>query len=191
MAACALRSEHWTNLAQQERGAVVSVATNAHTTLLISAQGYEQRCGELDSLRTEARRDLVDRLREAREDGDIGDNPALQDLLEEQAQLEWRIAVLEAQLANAEIVPPSEDERAGLGSVVTVRDGNDASVEYELVGPLESDAGNGLVSIEAPVGRALLGQRAGARVKVKTPRGRFALEVMSVRPRNLTARKAA
>jgi transcription elongation factor GreA len=191
MVVYASRSEHWTHLAQQERGADMSVATNAQTTLLISAQGYEQRCHELDSLRTEARRELVERLREARQDGDLGDNPALQDLLEEQAQLERRIAVLEAQLASAEIVTPSEDERAGVGSVVTVRDGNDASVEYELVGPLESDAGNGFVSIEAPVGRALLGQRAGARVEVNTPRGLLALEVMSVRPKNLMARKAA
>ena len=169
----------------------MSVPTNGHTTVLISAPGYEQRCRELDSLRTEARRELVERLREARQDGDLGDNPALQDLLEEQAQLERRIAVLETQLASAEIVTPSGDERAGVGSVVTIRDGNDALVEYELVGPLESDAGNGFVSIEAPVGQALLGQRAGARVEVKTPRGLLALEVMSVRPRNVMARKAA
>jgi transcription elongation factor GreA len=171
-----------------ERGATVSVGTDADAILLISAQGYEQRSRELDLLRNEARRELGERVREMRQDGDLADNPALHDLLEEQAQLELRIATLEAQLAAAEIVAPALDGRAGIGSVVSVRDGSDATFVYELVGPLESDIRNGCVSIEAPVGRALVGRRAGDRVAVTTPRGRLALEVVSVRPR---ARRAA
>jgi transcription elongation factor GreA len=159
--------------------------------MFISAQGYEQRSRELDVLRNEARRELSERLREARQDGDLADNPALNDLLEEQAQLELRIATLEAQLAAAEIVAPSLGDRAGIGSVVAVRDDGDATFEYELVGPLESDIGNGRVSIEAPVGRALVGRRAGERVAVTTPRGRLALEVVSVRPQSAATRRAA
>jgi transcription elongation factor GreA len=158
---------------------------------LISAQGYEQRSRELDVLRTEVRRELGERLREARQDGDLADNPALHELLQEQAQLETRIATLEAQLAAATIVAPSLDGRAEIGSVVTVRDGSHASFEYELVGPLESDIGNGCLSIAAPVGRAVVGRRAGDRVAVTTPRGRLALEIVSVRPRTAVARKAA
>jgi transcription elongation factor GreA len=173
-----------------EKGARVSVGTDADRSLLISAQGYEQRSRELDFLRAEARHELGGRLREARQDGDLADNPALQDLLEEQAQLELRIVTLEAQLADAEIVAPSLDGRAGIGSVVAVRD-DDATVEYELVGPLESDIGNGRLSIEAPVGRALVGRRAGERVAMTTPRGRRALEVLSVRPRSALAWTAA
>ena len=105
----------------------------------------------------------------------------LQDLLEEQAQLERRIALLEAQLAAAEIVSPARDGRAGIGSVVRVRDGHGATVEYELVGPLEADIDTGRVSIGAPVGQALLGRRAGARVDVTAPGGRHTLEVVAVR----------
>jgi transcription elongation factor GreA len=169
----------------------VSLLMTANETLLISAEGYEQRCRELDVLRNEARRELGERLRAARQEGDFADNPALYDLLEEQAQLERRIALLEAQLAVAEIVAPAADGRAGIGNVIGVCDGDGATFEYELVGPLESDVGKGRVSIGAPVGQALLGQRAGACVEVATPRGPITLEVLSVRPRRAVAKRAA
>jgi transcription elongation factor GreA len=167
-------------ITSERKEPVVSVDANA--TVLISAEGYEHLCHELELLRTDARRDLAGRMRDARQDGDLADNPALHDLFEEQQQLERRIAALETQLAVAEIATPAADGRAGLGSVVRVRDADGATSRYELVGPLESDAGNGRVSIAAPVGQALLHQRAGARVEVQTPRGRHALEVVSIRP---------
>jgi transcription elongation factor GreA len=149
--------------------------------VLMSADGYEERCRELEILRNAARRDLAARMRDARQDGDLDDNPMLQELLDEQHQLERRIAGLEGQLALAEIAAPALDGRAGVGTVVRVRDTDGATARYELVGPLESDASKGRVSIAAPVGQALLDQRAGARVEVQTPRGRHTLEVISVR----------
>ena len=151
--------------------------------LLISAEGYERRYRELGVLRNETRRELSARLREARQDGDLGDNPALQQLLEEQALLERRIALLEVQLAAAEIVEPADDGNIGIGSVVRVRDEEGETLEFELVGPLESDVSTGRVSIATPVGQALEGQRAGAHVRVTTPRGFVTLHVVSVRPR--------
>jgi transcription elongation factor GreA len=154
---------------------------NVDARVLISPDGYDDRCRELDLLRTEARRDLAARMHDARQDGDLADNPVLQELLTEQHQLERRIGGLEAQLAVAEIAFPALDGRAGVGSVVRVRDADGATSEYELVGPLESDASNGRVSVAAPVGQALLYQRAGARVEVQTPGGRHALEIISVR----------
>jgi transcription elongation factor GreA len=159
-------------------------------TLLISADGYAQCCRELEELRTEARGALAERLREARQDGPLDDNPALYELFEEQAQLERRIALLEAQLAVAEIVAPAGDGLAGIGSIVRVRDDTSATGQYELVGPLESDIGNGRVSIEAPVGRALVGRSAGEVVEVETPRGTLAVEILHVRSRNRPASEA-
>jgi transcription elongation factor GreA len=185
MAAAASRKDYRRHLAQRARGANVNVPTDVDRTLLISAEGYEQRCRELDVLRKDARRELSERLREARQDGDLADNLALQDLLEEQALLERRIALLDAQLAAAEIVGPAADGRAGIGTVVRIRDGDGATLEFELVGPLESDVSNGRVSIGTPVGQALVGQRAGARVEARTPRGPHALEVVSVRVRGV------
>ena len=94
-----------------------------------------------------------------------------------------RIALLDARLAAAEIVTPAADGRVGIGSVVRVRDAEGAAFELELVGPLESDALNGRISMHAPVGPALVGHRVGAHVEVTTPRGRVTLEIVSVRAR--------
>jgi transcription elongation factor GreA len=157
----------------------------------MSAEGYARRCRELEVLRTDGRRELSKRVGEARRDGDIADNPVLQDLLEEHFQLERRIALLEAWLGAAEVVEPVADGRAEMGSVVCVRDGRGETYEYELVGPLEFDPGNGRISIAAPVGQALMGQRAGESVEVDTPRGRLVFEVVSVQPCRPTSRKAA
>ena len=167
------------------------MSTNMDERLLISAEGYEQRRRELDKLRNEARRELGERLREARRDGDLDVNPALQDLFEEQVRLERRIALLKAQLAVAKIVSPAPDGQAGIGSSIRVRDNDGATFEYELVGPLESDVGNGRLSIRAPVGQALVGKRAGTSVEVATPRGPLTLEVVSVRPQGAKVEEAA
>jgi transcription elongation factor GreA len=168
----------------------VSVSLDADAIVPISLEGYERRSRELDLLRTEARRELGERMREARRDGDLADNPTLHDLLEEQAQLERRIAMLEAQLAAAEIVTPAADGHAGVGSLVRVRDVDGATFDYELVGPLESDARRGRISIGAPVGKALLGGRAGTRVDVVTPRGPLTLEIVAVRPGRVSKKAA-
>jgi transcription elongation factor GreA len=157
-------------------------------SLPISAEGYARRCDELAALRTDGRRELRERLREARRDGDVADNPALQDLLEEQVQLERRIALLEASLAVAEVVEPVADGRADIGSFVTVRDGQGATFEYQLVGPLEFDMSKGRISSAAPVGQALLGKRAGETVDVTTPRGPLALAIVAVSPPPTVAR---
>jgi transcription elongation factor GreA len=154
---------------------------NGGELLLISAEGYERRQRELDRLRNDERRELYASLRDARRDGDLADNPALQGLLEEQAQLERRIFRLESELAAAEIVEPGDDGRAGIGNTVRVRDNEGATFEYELVGPLESDAENGRVSIAAPVGEALLGQGPGARIALTAPHGPLSLRILSVR----------
>jgi transcription elongation factor GreA len=168
---------------EREEPNVTTLPETLDTSVLISAAGYERLCGELETLRTEARQMITERLREAREDGDLEDNPTLADLLEEQAQLEQRISLLEARVHAAEIVVPEDDGRAGIGTVVRIRDLEAGSEhEYELVGPLESDVGSGRVSVEAPVGRALVGRLAGDRLEVETPRGVLALEVLAVWP---------
>ena len=157
----------------------MTVPTNPAETLPMSAEGYEYLCRELDTLRDLGRRELGERLRDARGHGDLADNPMLQDLLEEQAQLERRIAILDAQLAAAEIITPAADGRVGIGSVVRARDGEGMAFELELVGPLESDAVNGRVSMHAPVGRALVGgacrcaRRSGNAAGERHPRDRL------------------
>ncbi len=89
---------------------------------LITAGGLARLEQELEGLRDVGRQELAERFRTARNDGDVAENPALIDLLEEHGQLERRIAVLEAQVANARVVAPSRDGVAGLGTSVRVRD---------------------------------------------------------------------
>jgi transcription elongation factor GreA len=96
-------------------------ATPAADDLLVTAAGYERLSSELESLRTEGRRAMSERLLEARADGHLEDNPALFDVLEEQA-LERRIATLEARLAAARIAEPNGDGSASIGSSVRLRD---------------------------------------------------------------------
>src|SRR5688572_20187582 len=96
-------------------------------SLPMTAEGYATRSHELAVLRTDRRRELGDRVREARLDGDVHGNPVLQDLLDEQMRLERRIALLEASLAVAEVVEPVSGARAEIGSVVRVRDAQGAT----------------------------------------------------------------
>jgi transcription elongation factor GreA len=148
--------------------------------LLVTADGYEQLRSKLDALRTVRRQDLTESLREARLESDP-ENAALYDLLEEQAQLEARISVLEEHIAAARVAPPPLDGSAAIGSRVRVRHRDaDEVAEYVLVGPIEADIGNGRVSIAAPVGRALVGRRRGETVTVEAPGGKTRLEILSV-----------
>ena len=148
--------------------------------VIVTADGYRKLCAELDTLRTVRRQELTEDVRDARADRDP-DNPMLFDLLEEQAKLEGRINLLDAQVAGARIANPATDGTAGIGSCVRVRDcESDDVAEYYLVGPVESDVADGRVSVEAPVGRALLGRRGGESVSVETPRGAMQLELLSV-----------
>jgi transcription elongation factor GreA len=159
---------------------------------LVTAAGYERLCSVLDSLRTEGRRVMSERLREARADGHLEDNLALFDVLEEQAQLERRIATLEARLGAARIAEPNGDGSAGIGSSVRLRDLETSELfEYEVVGTIEGNVGQGRVSIEAPVGRALLGAAAGDIVTVACPRGELRFEVVSVTGAERRAKEAA
>jgi transcription elongation factor GreA len=120
-------------------------AASAADYLLVTAEGYERLCLELEWLRTEGRRTMSERVREAREDGHLEDNPALMDVLEEQAQLDRRIAILEARLVAARIAEPNGDGSAGIGSSVRLRDLETSElVEYELVGAIEGNLGQGV-----------------------------------------------
>ena len=160
-----------------------------NTAPLITREGYEHLRAEIARL-CDARPEMIERLRGARDNGNLDDNPTLYEVLEEQAQLERRIAQLRGRLAAAKVVQPNGDGIAGIGNSVRLRDlATHEVVEYELVGGIEAKVGDGRVSIAAPVGRAVLGARAGEVVDVATPRGNVQLEVLEVRA--ISARKAA
>jgi transcription elongation factor GreA len=154
------------------------VSSDAHA---MTQAGYERLRDELQELSTTRRDELADALKDARADGgDLADNAALADAIDEQQRLERRIEELEATLAYARIVPPARDGTAGIGSRVRVCREGRPPIVYELVGALEADPRTHRVSIASPVGRALLGRSAGDIVDVDTPSGRRRLEVLAV-----------
>ncbi len=107
---------------REEAEVSAMTATRVGESMPVTADGYEQLWLELETLRVEGRRQISERMREARDDGHLADNPALYDVLVEQAQLERRIATLEEQVAAAQIVAPARKGVAAIGTSVRVRD---------------------------------------------------------------------
>lgn len=148
---------------------------------VITQAGLARLEAELERLRTKQREELAARLREARESpGDQSDNLELLEAQHELSILEARIAELEYALAQAKVAQAPEGGVAGIGSVVRVRDEDGEEETYTLVGPAEADPRNGLISIASPVGRGLLGTRAGDEAVVETPSGPRRLKVLQV-----------
>jgi transcription elongation factor GreA len=154
-----------------------------HHEAAVTREGYERLREELTALSTTGRAEIRDRLRDARtQGGELIDNLELIDALEDQELLEHRITALETALAAATVVddPPS-DGTIGIGTRVRLHDaGTGRTTQYDLVGSIEADLGQRRVSAESPVGRALLGRRAGDAIDVQAPGGRMRFEILEV-----------
>jgi transcription elongation factor GreA len=142
--------------------------------VILTPEGLEKLKDELELLSTARRREVAERIKEAREFGDITENSEYDDAKNEQAMLESRIAQLQDKLRMATVIDSKDlsTEEVQVGSVVHVKDektGN--SVKYTIVGSAEANPGESKLSNESPVGRALLGHKRGDVVAVQVPRG--------------------
>jgi transcription elongation factor GreA len=149
---------------------------------------------ELDRLRAAYQADLAERLRDARSFGSPGDDDDWLSVMEDAAVERARIAQLERLTASAIVVDdaPNGDAEAGLGSVVRVRDDRGRTQHYALVGRLGSHEDRSQVSLGSPVGKALVGARAGDVVHVTPPSGhQRSLHVLDVRGTRSVERAAA
>jgi transcription elongation factor GreA len=139
----------------------------------ITPEGLEALKAELERLEGDARRDIAQRIKVARELGDLSENAEYHIAKEDQAHLETKIARLNERLRNARVVrAPAQSDVVAFGSTVTVADeesGREAT--WTLVGPTEADVGAGKLSAESPVAKALMGRRPGDEFEVHTPRG--------------------
>ena len=127
---------------------------------------------ELDSLKTEGRIDIAEKLKVARSYGDLSENSEYDEAKSEQAKIEARINELEYQLEHAEIIGATEKGSVSMGSKVTVlRKSDDVRATYEIVGFSQSNPAEGKISDESPVGRALMGAKIGETVTVEAPIG--------------------
>ena len=142
--------------------------------VILTPQGLETLQRELDDLQTTKRREVAERIKEAREFGDISENSEYDDAKNEQAMLERQIAELEDKLRGATVIDEKSvtNEVVSVGVTVHVKDQKtDKSVKYKIVGSAEANPSENKLSNESPVGKALLGKKRGELVSVPVPRG--------------------
>jgi transcription elongation factor GreA len=141
---------------------------------LITREGLDKLKSEIEHLSTVKRREVAERIKEAREFGDISENSEYDDAKNEQALLEQRIAQLEERLRRATLIDESSinTESVGVGVRVHVKDQKSGdSRKFTIVGPTEANPAEEKLSNESPIGRALLGHKRGDVVTVDVPRG--------------------
>jgi transcription elongation factor GreA len=147
----------------------------------LTREGYQKLDQELNYLRTARRQQVARRLHDALTEGDLLENAELEDARNEQAFVEGRILRLETILHNAVII--EEDgprDTVGLGSHVTVVEGDGPPETYHVVGSAEADPTHGLISNESPLGRALMGRKVGDTAEVNAPDGVLAFEIVGI-----------
>ena len=141
---------------------------------VLTKEGLEELKTRIDYLRGERRREVAERIKEAREFGDISENSEYDDAKNEQAMLEKQISDLEEKLASARVIDEKDVDTdvVSLGATVHMKDQKtDKSTKFKIVGSAEADPSNSKLSNESPVGRALLGHKRGETVTVPVPRG--------------------
>ncbi len=141
---------------------------------LLTPSGLTELQGKIEHLSTVRRREVADRIKEAREFGDIAENSEYDDAKNEQAMLEKQIAELEEKLRSARIIDEKniDTEKVAVGVMVHVKDQKtDKSTKFKIVGSAEADPAGQKLSNESPVGKALIGRKRGDVVSVPVPRG--------------------
>lgn len=150
----------------------------------MSREGFQKLQDELEYLVTIRRKEVAEKLKEARSYGDLSENAEYDEAKNEQGMLEAQIADLEVVIANAIIVDDgsmSLDE-VGIGSYVKLKDFDiDEIVEYQIVGSTESDPDENRISDESPVGKACLKKKVGDVFEVEVPAGTLKFEVLNIR----------
>lgn len=149
----------------------------------VTREGFERLTAELTELTDVKRPDIVAAVAEARSHGDLRENAAYDAARQDQAMIEKRIIELEGMLRNAKVIDASSSANAngmiGVGSKVTVDfDGEDE--QYTLVGAIEAKPAAGLISTESPIGRQLVGKKAGDSAIVETPGGSMTVKIKAV-----------
>ena len=147
----------------------------------ITAEGHKALQEEVQQLETVGRREIADRIKVAREWGDLKENSEYHDAKNDQAMLEAKITRLNQALREAVVEEGIAAGVVGFGSTVElVNVANEKTFTYTLVGSTEADAAAGRLSAESPVGRAVVGAKAGQTVAVETPAGKQKFKVLSV-----------
>ena len=154
---------------------------------ILTYEGLKKLEDELENLKVVRRKEVSQKIKEAREQGDLSENAEYDAAKDEQRDIEARIEELEKILKNAEVVVEVEADldKVSIGCSVKILDCEfDEELEYKIVGSTEANSLKGKISNESPVGKALLGKQVGDTVTVETPAGEFSYKVLSIHRAN-------
>ena len=154
---------------------------------ILTYEGLRKYEDELHDLKVIKRKEVAQKIKEAREQGDLSENAEYDAAKDEQRDIEARIEELEKILKNAEVVVEEEADldKVSIGCSVKILDCEfDEELEYKIVGSTEANSLKGKISNESPVGKALLGKQVGDTVTVETPAGEFSYKVLSIHRAN-------
>jgi transcription elongation factor GreA len=152
--------------------------------VILTREGYEKLKQEIEYLSTDKRQEVAERIRIAREFGDIAENAEYDDAKNEQAMLEHKIALLEERLRDARVIQKSEitADVVSIGSKVRLKDVDaNETVEYHIVGSAEANPAEQKLSNESPVGKAIIGRKKGETVEVTAPRGTLKFKILDIK----------
>ncbi|MBS4959445.1 MAG: transcription elongation factor GreA [Clostridiales bacterium] len=156
----------------------------ADKKVVLTYEGLKKMEEELQDLKVNQRREVAEKIKEARGQGDLSENAEYDAAKEEQAEIETRIVQLEKMLRNVEVID-EEDVRSdvvSIGNTVKVLDIEfDEEIDYTIVGSAEADPFNGRISNESPVGQGLIGHGVGETVTVDAPSGAIAFKILEIR----------
>lgn len=151
------------------------------STQYLTKAGKQELQTELERLITIKRPEIARRLKSAIEMGDLSENAEYVATKEEQGFMEGRIQEIEYILANAEIIETKGGyDIVSIGAKVTIQEDDFPEEDYHLVGSQEADPGNGRISNESPIGRALLSKKVGDTIQVETPGGKINFKILKI-----------
>ncbi|MCF0130091.1 MAG: transcription elongation factor GreA [Pseudobutyrivibrio sp.] len=148
---------------------------------ILTAEGLKALEDELETLKVERRKEVSQKIKEAREQGDLSENAEYDAAKDEQRDIEARIEEIEKILKNAEVVADEEldSKTINIGWTVTLLDIEyDEELEYKIVGSTEANSLKGKISNESPLGKAIIGHKAGQKVTVETESGSFVYKIV-------------
>lgn len=151
---------------------------------ILTYEGLKALEDELHELKVNRRREVAQKIKEAREQGDLSENAEYDAAKEEQRDIELRIEEIDKILKNAEVVDDNDGDSSviNVGCTVTIKDLEfNEEMEYKIVGSTEADSLKGKISNESPVGKALIGAQKGETVEVETPASIIKYEILDFR----------
>ena len=155
---------------------------------ILTYEGLKKYEDELQDLKIHRRQEIAQKIKEAREQGDLSENAEYDAAKDEQRDIEARIEELEKILKNAEVVVEDEVDldKINIGCIVKILDVEySEELEYKIVGSTEANSLKGKISNESPVGKALIGHKVGDTVEVETPAGVFAYKILEIQRSNV------